>query len=51
MNGFQVAKFVGAWVCIVVACAFVVVGAPYSGLATTIAVISLAFSQAPLNYR
>lgn len=40
-------KFAGAWLCIVLAIAFLVIGGNYAALPMLFAVLSLAFSQAP----
>lgn len=45
------AKFAGAWIGIILAVAFVIVGPPYYALASCFGIISIAFSQAPPNYR
>ena len=41
-------KFVGAWLCIVLSIAFLVVGGNFAALPLLFAVLSLAFSQAPV---
>lgn len=43
----QSVKFVGAWLCIVLAIAFLVLGGNYAALPTLFAILSIAFSQAP----
>ncbi len=40
-------KFVGAWLCIVLAIAFLVLGGNYAALPMLFAVLSLSFSMAP----
>jgi hypothetical protein len=40
-------KFVGAWVCIVLSIAFLVLGGNFAALPMLFAVLSLAFSMAP----
>lgn len=44
-------KFIGAWICIIAACVFLVLGQPYSALPGVLALLSIAFSQAPPNFR
>ena len=46
-NAIHVVKFVGAWFCIIAAIALIVIGHQPFGVAAVLALLAIAFSQAP----
>lgn len=47
MNGFAIVKFIGAWFCIIGAVVLLVLGHQLFGLPGVLALLAIAFAQAP----
>jgi hypothetical protein len=43
-------KFFGAWVCIIASCVLIVLGHQLFGLPGVLAILAIAFAQAPVNW-
>lgn len=46
-NALNIVKLIGCWFCIIAAVALLVLGQQPFGIATTLAILSIAFAQAP----
>ena len=50
MNPLAIAKAIGCWVCIIIAVAFLVLGHQPFGIAGVLAILAIAFAQAPSSW-
>jgi hypothetical protein len=50
MNPLTIVKFIGAWFCIVAAVAFLLIGHQLFGLPGALALLAIAFAQAPSSW-
>jgi hypothetical protein len=50
MNPLTLAKFIGAWFCIVGATVLLILGHQPFGLVGVLAILAIAFAQAPSNW-
>lgn len=50
MNAIPIVKFIGAWLCIVAACVLLVLGHPPVAMPGVLAILAIAFAQAPTTW-
>jgi hypothetical protein len=50
MTPLTIAKFLGSWVCIIASCVLIVLGHQLFGLPGVLALLAIAFAQAPVTW-